>query len=159
MKSGEEKPKMDNEKFGEMKESQNETDPIVEAVLEKCISIYKEIGINEEKLDENAYGRFPSVAYIEKQKTTPGKTRLSSVRETIEIWKYEEEKLCHDVRVPVPIASKMYFNRAHFVFEIIDHKLRFEYYFGPRYGRGMEFDIVETGDTVQFVNERNRWVS
>lgn len=159
MKPGEEKPKMDNEQLGKMQESQNETDPVVEAVLEKCISIYKEIGKNEEKLDEKAYGRFPSVAYIEQQKTIPGKTRLSSVRETIEIWKYEGEKLYHDVRVPVPIVSKMYFDRAHFVFEIMDHKLRFEYYFGPRYGRGMEFDIVETGDTVQFVNERHRWVS
>lgn len=49
----------------------------------------------------------------EQQRTIPGKTRLLSVRETIEIWKYEGEKLYHDVRVLVPIVSKMYFDRAH----------------------------------------------
>lgn len=150
---------MNNEQYAEIKESRMQADPVVEAVVEKCIAIYKEIGKVEEKPDEKVYGRFPRSAYIEQQKTIPGKTKLSSVRETINIWKYEEEKLFHDVRVPVPIISKMYFDRAHFVFEIMEHKIRFEYYFGPRYGRGMEFDIVRADDTVRLANERHIWVS
>lgn len=76
---------MDNEQFRKMKESQDCTDPIVEAVLKKCIDIYNEIHKETKNLDENIYERFPLVAYIEQQRTIPGKTRLSSVRVTIDM--------------------------------------------------------------------------
>ncbi len=133
------------------------------AAVNRCIAIFDEIRSHAQIEDVNIYGRCPETAYIKQYVTVKGRTRLSDVRNTVSIWKYEKNELFaqeKDILIPELVVSNMYFDRAIFEFEISEEStVSLQYYLGPRYGRGLKCDIVRENNAILLGNERTIWVS
>lgn len=133
------------------------------AVVNKCIDVFNEIRSHAKRDDASVYGRCPETAYIKQYVTVKGRTKLSDARNTLSIWKYEKNELCaqkKDILIPKPVISNMYYDRALFEFEILDEStVSLQYCLGPKYGRGLKYDIVWENDAILLGNERTIWVS
>lgn len=142
-----------------------EVQHIIEAALEKCISIYDEA----EKVAGQAagsgsdYGKFPGAILI---KYGEGSMRKAGYLMT-EIWKMwyytkgslsEMNEMREQIREPV---SGMFFPEAEAEFAI-DEKQQYvylSYYFGPRFGRGFRYTVKEQENVVTLCEEKILWIS
>ena len=135
---------------------------IIQIVLEKCISIFEEEKSSSKEVDEEKYGKFPERATIELY-IIKNKTKSLWVKgDSVEFWEYSSGELSSIacLREEELVRSGMYYyNRASFSFAIEEDKVRLSCVFGPRYGRGLEYDIIYTQERIQLVNEKCIWVS
>ncbi|MGN0245527.1 MAG: hypothetical protein ACI4DK_06155 [Lachnospiraceae bacterium] len=134
---------------------------ICQSVLEKCIHIYEEIRGTEDLYTEE-YGKFPQCMQIEFFRTISGKTKLSDKKESICFWKYENGKLetVPEIRdQSLFTRDGMFYNIADFKFEIKERHILIQYVLGPRFGRGIEFEIIYKNGDIFFGNEKVIWVS
>lgn len=133
----------------------------ISCVVEKCISVYEEYKKLSETVSGNRLGKFPEYVVIRQIKTIPGKTKLSNKREVISIWKYENsilQLLENDINIEL-VRDGMYYDVAQFWFEIEGDNVKMSYTFGPRFGRGIHYDLLKDDLGWTVYNEKNLWTS
>lgn len=140
---------------------------IIELSMDKCISIYEEMRTEIQKADESGqiYGSVPKTLII---KYGTGCLKKADFILT-DIWNvccYCDGKLkvAEEMREPMrkPVSG-MFFAEASAEFMIDTEKqyVYLNYYFGPRYARGIRYTYTwaEPEGTVAFCREELLWVS
>ena len=135
-------------------------DEILNLALEKCISIFEETEKDTQLLKTDVYGKFPEYALFYYKEMIPGKTRLSNKDKILQVWKYSEKELTEIFNEDVEVSkSGMYYDVAKFYFEIESEKVKIQYVFGPRFGRGIEYSVKSENGKLFIGDEKVIWVS
>lgn len=144
-----------------MEEKSMKEKALKELMLGVCIKQFCEI--LEADIEYDKYGKPPVVLWI-----TYGKDSIQHgmfrIKEVFEKWKYSEEHLESVECVFEPgrkDISGMFFSEAEasLGFDELEEKAYINMIFGPRFGRGYEYDIVCQDGTYDIVNEKVMWVS
>lgn len=131
------------------------------ALLNKCIQFFDELIITHE--NDEFYGDLPGYIIIDCS-AARRMTEHFYKRTLKKRWKYiageiTEENL--DKELSENLKSGMYYTYAHasFYWDIERKKAFIGIVFGPRYGRGYSYDIVEGENGFELDNEDIDWVS
>ena len=138
---------------------------VIRLSVDKCIAIYDEVTTEIHNLDENGsiYGVVPKALIIKYGKGSLEKDDFI-LRDILNTWYYcdgdikETEENVKPVKEPI---SGMFFAEASAEF-MLDEEGKYvylNYYFGPRYARGIRYMLEEQGDLVRFGKEETLWVS
>lgn len=138
---------------------------VVKLALDKCISIYDEMASEILEMGESGriYGRIPKVLII---KYGDGYLKKGDfiLTDIWNVWCFHDELLKNAEKKREPVSnpvSGMFFAEAWAEFMIDREKQRvyINYYFGPRYARGIRFTLEEQNGVAGLVQEEVLWVS
>lgn len=140
---------------------------IIDLAVEKCIEIFnKEMEAVKECQSahpEVDYGTPPKVMIIRFGKGTL--TELDFRLVNIEkVWRYSdgllEEAALTREQILKPISGRYFAEAlAGFMIEEETKCVYLEYFFGPRYARGLRYSVEQQDDTLQLCNKESLWVS
>lgn len=136
---------------------------LVLLLLDKCKKIYLEL-LDADSRDQIGYENFPKYAIIT---YCGGKSKLLITENALKTWKFENGNL---TEIPdnslkpsfTPANGKCgYFSEAAFAFSInkTSKKASLSYLIAPRYGCGLEYDVVENQNKIAIENQKMKWMA
>ena len=140
---------------------------IEDLVIEKCIEIFENERKNRAENPSSGiradYAVPPRAMLIQYGKGTMEKAELR-LTVTEKAWYYSDGMLSEtDLAREWAIKPKpgMYHAEAlaEFAVEEETQRVWLNYYFGPRYARGVSFSVEQRGDSVKLCDEKLHWVS
>ncbi len=133
---------------------------IVAWAVKECIAIYDE-AVHQATVD-TIYGNAPKAMLIKYGKGNI--KEFLTVTDIWDAWYYSEgnlretDKTRKPERAPV---SGMFYSEALAEFAVDEERQQvyLNYYFGPRYGRGLRYTVEEQGDLVRLCKVEHLWMS
>ena len=139
------------------------TSDIIDLLIQKCIELFEQEQKTDFPKDGINYGKPPQTAII-----AYGLGEMKKVGYLItdiqKKWLYENGCLKEtDLKREINLEQRngMYYSEASFgfSFDTDNHWVYLNICYGPRYGRGIRFELKQEGNTLSLCNEKILWVS
>ncbi len=136
---------------------------LIKLILEEYQKVFLEIGNHEIEKNGTRYGIPPKSIVVKYHDVfNTDEFKIGSILSVWRVFYDRIDYLCDLDTEPIKDPKDgMYFNEGlgYFSFNEMNNEIQFEWYVGPRYGRGFVYKIIDIEGKIEVIQDRLIWVS